>query len=301
MFVSVGMRVCTLETFEFVDMSCQFTVSKGPETLFAGHKLNDNEWHSVKVVRRGKSLQLSVDNVTVEGQMSGAHTQLEFHHIETGIMTERRFISVMPSNFIGHLQGLSFNGMPYLDQCKNGDISYCELNARFGMRRIVADPVSFRNRASYVALSTLQAYASMHLFFQFKTTSPDAHSFPNPHAKATTWEIRSLGSDLFSHQPSKRFFSSIVLLMPNTAGELMYCRYIHYVFDLGNGPSLMKGNSDKPLNDNQWHNVMVSRDDSNVHTLKIDSRTVTQHSNGARNLDLKGTSFHFSEYFIIKV
>lgn len=70
----------------------------------------------------------------------------------------------------------------------------------------------------------------------------------------------------------------------------MYCRYIHYVFDLGNGPSLMKGNSDKPLNDNQWHNVMVSRDDSNVHMLKIDSRTVTQHSNGARNLDLKGTT-----------
>lgn len=50
----------------------------------------------------------------------------------------------------------------------------------------------------------------------------------------------------------------------------------------------MKGNSDKPLNDNQWHNVVVSRDGNNVHTLKIDSRTVTQHSNGARNLDLKG-------------
>lgn len=41
---------------------------KGPETLFAGHKLNDNEWHTVRVVRRGKSLQLSVDNVTVEGE-----------------------------------------------------------------------------------------------------------------------------------------------------------------------------------------------------------------------------------------
>lgn len=68
----------------------------------------------------------------------------------------------------------------------------------------------------------------------------------------------------------------------------MWGRYIHYVFDLGNGPSLMKGNSDKPVNDNQWHNVVVSRDPGNVHTLKIDSRTVTQHSNGARNLDLKG-------------
>lgn len=44
---------------------------KGPETLFAGHKLNDNEWHTVRVVRRGKSLQLSVDNVTVEGKWSG--------------------------------------------------------------------------------------------------------------------------------------------------------------------------------------------------------------------------------------
>ena len=43
------------------------TTGKGPETLFAGQKLNDNEWHTVKVVRRGKSLQLSVDNVTVEG------------------------------------------------------------------------------------------------------------------------------------------------------------------------------------------------------------------------------------------
>lgn len=46
---------------------------KGPEILFAGQKLNDNEWHTVKVVRRGKSLQLSVDNVTVEGQLWLGH------------------------------------------------------------------------------------------------------------------------------------------------------------------------------------------------------------------------------------
>ncbi|MGH0169705.1 UNVERIFIED_CONTAM: hypothetical protein FKN15_057719 [Acipenser sinensis] len=232
--------------------------SKGPETLFAGQKLNDNEWHAVRVVRRGKSLQLSVDNVTVEGQMAGAHTRLEFHNIETGIMTERRFISVVPSNFIGHLQSLSFNALPYLDLCKNGDISYCELNARFGMRSIIADPVTFRSKGSYLALATLQAYASMHLFFQFKTTTTD-------------------GLLLFNSGDGSDFI--VVELVKG---------YIHYVFDLGNGPSLMKGNSDKPLNDNQWHNVVVSRDASNVHTLKIDSRIVTQHSNGARNLDLKG-------------
>ncbi|CAB1441133.1 unnamed protein product [Pleuronectes platessa] len=223
-----------------------------------GDKLNDNEWHAVKVARRGKSLQLSVDNVTVEGHMTGAHTRLEFNNIETGIMSERRFISVVPSNFIGHLQALSFNGMLYLDQCKNGDISFCELNARFGMRHIVANPVTFVTQASYLAFSTLQAYASMHLFFQFRTTSPDGLILYNT----------GDGSDFIMVEMVKG--------------------YIHYVFDLGNGPSLMKGNSDKPLNDNQWHNVVISRDNNNMHILKIDARTVTQHTNGARNLDLKG-------------
>ncbi|XP_028973290.1 neurexin 2b isoform X10 [Esox lucius] len=251
-----GGRVKLTVNLDCIRIDCN--LSKGPETVFAGQKLNDNEWHTVKVVRRGKNLQLSVDNVTVEGQMTGAHTRLEFHNIETGIMTERRFISVVPSNFIGHLQGLTVNGVPYLDQCKNGDISYCELNARFGMRHIIADPVTFRSKASYLALATLQAYASMHLFFQFKTTTSD-------------------GLLLFNSGDGSDFI--VVELVKG---------YVHYVFDLGNGPSLMKGNSDKPLNDNQWHNVVVSRDANNVHTLKIDSRTVTQHSNGARNLDLKG-------------
>ncbi|XP_061607985.1 neurexin-2-like isoform X5 [Phyllopteryx taeniolatus] len=249
-------RVKLTVNLDCIRIDCN--LSKGPEVLLLGDKLNDNEWHAVKVARRGKHLQLSVDNVTTEGFMSGAHTRLEFNNIETGIMTERRFTSVIPSNFIGHLQALSFNGMLYLDQCKNGDISYCELNARFGMRHIVANPVTFLTPASYLAFSTLQAYASMHLFFQFKTTSPDGLILYNS----------GDGSDFIVVELVKGF--------------------IHYVFDLGNGPSLMKGNSDKPLNDNQWHNVIISRDNTNVHTLKIDVRTVTQHTNGARNLDLKG-------------
>ncbi|XP_077360255.1 neurexin-2-like isoform X14 [Festucalex cinctus] len=249
-------RVKLTVNLDCIRIDCN--LSKGPEVLLLGDKLNDNEWHAVKVARRGKHLQLSVDNVTAEGFMSGAHTRLELNNIETGIMTERRFTSVIPSNFIGHLQALSFNGMLYLDQCKNGDISYCELNARFGMRHIVANPVTFLTPASYLAFSTLQAYASMHLFFQFKTTSPDGLILYNS----------GDGSDFIVVELVKGF--------------------IHYVFDLGNGPSLMKGNSDKPLNDNQWHNVVISRDNNNVHTLKIDVRTVTQHANGARNLDLKG-------------
>ncbi|XP_072555216.1 neurexin-3a isoform X6 [Paramormyrops kingsleyae] len=251
-----GGRVKLTVNLDCIRINCNS--SKGPETLYAGQKLNDNEWHTVRVVRRGKSYRLTVDDDMAEGQMAGDHTRLEFHNIETGVMTERRFVSVIPSSFIGHLQSLRFNGMLYIDLCKNGDIDFCELNARFGMRSIIADPVTFKTKSSYLSLATLQAYTSMHLFFQFKTTSPD-------------------GFILFNSGDGNDFI----------AVELVK-GYIHYVFDLGNGPNVIKGSSDRALHDNQWHNVVITRDNNNIHTLKVDAKAVSQVVNGAKNLDLKG-------------
>ncbi|XP_029620429.1 neurexin-1a isoform X24 [Salmo trutta] len=252
-----GGRVRLTVNLDCIRINC--TASKGPETIFAGVGLNDNEWHTVRVVRRGKSLKLTVDDLQpVEGQMAGDHTQLEFHNVETGIVTEKRFMPAVPSNFIGHLQGLTLNGMPYIDLCKNGDIDYCELNAVIGYKSIVADPVTFRSRSSYVTLPTLQAYYSMHLFLQFKTTSPDGLILYN----------RGDGNDFI-----------VVELVKG---------YLHYVSDLGNGAHLIKGNSNSPLNDNHWHNVLISRDTNNLHTVKIDTKVTTQTTMGAKNLDLKG-------------
>ncbi|XP_047459978.1 neurexin-1a isoform X20 [Mugil cephalus] len=253
-------RVRLTVNLDCIRINC--TSSKGPETIFAGQNLNDNEWHTVRVFRRGKSLKLTVDDLPpVEGQMAGDHTQLEFHNIETGIVTEKRFLSMVPSNFIGHLQSLSFNGMAYIDLCKNGDIDYCELNAMIGFKNIIADPVTFKSRSSYVILTTLQAYYSMHLFFQFKTTSSD-------------------GLILYNSGDGNDFI--VVELVKG---------YLHYVSDLGNGAHLIKGNSNKPLNDNQWHNVIISRDTNNLHTVKIDTKVTTQTTTGAKNLDLKGSLF----------
>ncbi|XP_062864309.1 neurexin-1a-like isoform X20 [Trichomycterus rosablanca] len=250
-------RVRLTINLDCIRINC--TSSKGPETLFAGQNLNDNEWHTVRVMRRGKSLQLTVDDLQiVEGEIPGDHTQLEFHNIETGIITEKRHLSTVPSNYIGHLQSLVFNGMAYIDLCKNGDIDYCELNAMIGYKNIIADPVTFKSRSSYMSLSTLQAYYSMHLFFQFKTTSSDGLIFYNS----------GDGNDFI-----------VVELVKG---------YLHYVADLGNGAHLIKGNSNKPLNDNQWHNVMISRDTNNLHTVKIDTKVTTQTTLGAKNLDLKG-------------
>ncbi|XP_077566310.1 neurexin-3b-like isoform X15 [Stigmatopora nigra] len=252
-------RVKLTVNLDCVRINCN--TSKGPEVLYAGQKLNDNEWHSVRVVRRGKNIKLIVGDDISEGEMAGDHTRLEFNNVETGILTERRFVSSAPTSFIGHLQGLKFNGMQYIDMCKNGDIDFCELNARFGMRFIIADPVTFKTKGSYLGLATLQAYTTMHLFFQFKTTSPDGFILFNS----------GDGSDFIAVELVKGF--------------------IHYVFDLGNGPSLLKGNSDNQLNDNQWHNVVITRDASNTHTLKVDTKSVTQNVNGAKNLDLKGDLF----------
>ncbi|XP_030234396.1 neurexin-1a isoform X21 [Gadus morhua] len=250
-------RVRLTVNLDCIRINC--TSSKGPETIFAGQNLNDNEWHTVRVFRRGKNLQLTVDDLTpVEGQMAGDHSQLEFHNIETGIVTEKRFMSMVPSNFIGHLQGLTLNGMAYIDLCKNGDIDYCELNAMIGYKNIIADPVTFKSRASYLTLTTLQAYYAMHLFFQFKTTSSD-------------------GLILYNSGDGNDFI--VVELVKG---------YLHYVSDLGNGAHLIKGNSNKPLNDNHWHNVIISRDTNNLHTVKIDTKITTQTTSGAKNLDLKG-------------
>uniref|UniRef100_A0A7N6BCS0 Neurexin 1 n=1 Tax=Anabas testudineus TaxID=64144 RepID=A0A7N6BCS0_ANATE len=252
-----GGRVRLTVNLDCIRINC--TASKGPETIFAGSGLNDNEWHTVRVVRRGKSLKLTVDDLQpVEGQMAGDHTQLEFHNVETGIVTEKRFMPAVPSNFIGHLQGLTLNGMPYIDLCKNGDIDYCELNAVIGYKSIVADPVTFRSRSSFVTLPTLQAYYSMHLFMQFKTTSPDGLILYN----------RGDGNDFI-----------VIELVKG---------YLHYISDLGNGAHLIKGNSNSPLNDNHWHNVHISRDTNNLHTVKIDTKVTTQTTMGAKNLDLKG-------------
>ncbi|XP_072312845.1 neurexin 1a isoform X10 [Eucyclogobius newberryi] len=252
-----GGRVRLTVNLDCIRINC--TASKGPETIFAGSALNDNEWHTVRVVRRGKNLKLTVDDLQpVEGQMAGDHTQLEFHNVETGIVTEKRFMPAVPSNFIGHLQGLALNGMPYIDLCKNGDIDYCELNAVIGYKSIVADPVTFRSRSSFVTLPTLQAYYSMHLFMQFKTTSPDGLILYN----------RGDGNDFI-----------VVELVKG---------YLHYISDLGNGAHLIKGNSNSPLNDNHWHNVHISRDTNNLHVVKIDTKVTTQTTMGAKNLDLKG-------------
>ena len=67
MFLCACVRVCACACVCF-NPCLDCPAGKGPETIFAGQNLNDNEWHTVRVFRRGKNLQLTVDDLTpVEG------------------------------------------------------------------------------------------------------------------------------------------------------------------------------------------------------------------------------------------
>lgn len=57
---------------------------KGPEVLYAGQKLNDNEWHSVRVIRRGKNFKLTVDDDMAEGMRTPFLNLYECMPVEGG-------------------------------------------------------------------------------------------------------------------------------------------------------------------------------------------------------------------------
>lgn len=69
--LSVSQPVCHVRVLHAclcVNGSLDCPAGKGPETIFAGQNLNDNEWHTVRVFRRGKILKLTVDDLQpVEG------------------------------------------------------------------------------------------------------------------------------------------------------------------------------------------------------------------------------------------
>lgn len=67
-------------------------IGKGPETIFAGQNLNDNEWHTVRVIRRGKSLKLMVDDL--QPSEGTAHSQV-FYHFKTHTHANLKVVSIL--------------------------------------------------------------------------------------------------------------------------------------------------------------------------------------------------------------
>ncbi|XP_070578761.1 neurexin-3-like isoform X4 [Ptychodera flava] len=241
----------------------------GPTELFAGEGLNDMQWHTVKVKRELQKVMLSVDDEEpVEGPSmptgdvtDGFNRVLEFKKIEVGALSDesRKNLLLPPSNFLGHMEQFTMNGQKFFEMAKSGTFTNIQVTASFNNMddQIISNPVTFKSREAFIVLSPPNTYPVLNLFFQFRTVEPN-------------------GLILFNDGDGNDFL----------AVELVD-GYIHYVFNTGDKTSVMRANTVTRLNNNQWHEVTITRDNRDRQVLKVDDATTkTQPASGPRHIDL---------------
>lgn len=174
---------------------------------------------------------------------------------------------VIPStapNFIGHIQQLVFNGIPYLEHILSGLYHDHVLSGTFGRQRgILYHTITFTSHYTYLGLPQMKAYNEVNIYFQFRTLEPD-------------------GLIMYNAGKGKDF-----LAIEMVAGHL------HYVFNLGHDTVVLRDTSAKALNDNLWHSVSIGRPSKTKHTLLIDDNQLATVTADGRDihLDLDGILF----------
>lgn len=101
-------------------------------------------------------------------------------------------------------------------------------------------PATFRSKHSYVGLPMLKAYSSVYIDFRFKTLEPNGL--------------------LFFNGGRRNDFIGVEIVNG----------HIHYSFDLGDGPQIIRDNARVHMNDNRWHSVSIRRPGPKTHTLSVD-------------------------------
>ena len=80
-------------------------------------------------------------------------------------------------NFEGSIQQLQFNGLPYLEQIRNGlsteNVDYKITATWTPTDDIVYHAVTFKSHNTYMGLPQMKAYADIDLYFQIKTLEPN--------------------------------------------------------------------------------------------------------------------------------
>ncbi|XP_054713514.1 neurexin-1-like [Uloborus diversus] len=240
----------------------------GNKVFFVGQGLNDDQWHTLRVTRRGQSMDVKVDSEATTRELSGLNVNLDIQTLNIGAIGSERTSSTITStssskevpNFVGHMQHFIFNGQHFFDMARSGQMTNFKVTAKFGKKdEIVHHPVTFKSKFTFIGLSQLKAYSSMNLYFQFKTLEPN-------------------GLILYNGGKGQDFI----------AIELVD-GHLHYIFNLGDGPRKVRSNTRTTLNDNHWHAVTIGRPSVKQHTLMVDDMIATVASTGSNvHLDLDG-------------
>ncbi|XP_071834304.1 neurexin-1-like isoform X4 [Apostichopus japonicus] len=240
----------------------------GRTVLTVGDHLDNNNWHSVHVVRQESTLMVTVDNT----ERSEAYniTQgrapeefeggiLDNHYIDIGgyVSPENH---LNPPGFIGQMEQFVYNSKYYFELAEKYSVSSIMVTASFEddiPPRPVVSPFTFQTKEVFVSLQTPSTYPRLTFFFHFKTTEPEGLIFFD----------RGIGQD----------FIAVELL----AGRL------HYVFNRGSGSTSIQDSTMHPLNDNKWHEVWIFRNSRDRDLLMVDGIAAADRAaEGASNIDL---------------
>lgn len=251
-------------------------LGEGNKINHVGFNLNDDLWHSVKIERRGPSLEIKLDGVNSVTEITGQLITLHINSIylaSLGVKEYDEHIKSLGSsptsslyhsvkdvpNFAGLIQSVVFNGHDLIESARAGQMdglfkSTADLDVSTEKERLeyyAHHAVTFKSRKTFVALPQLRAYSRMSISFQFKTLSANG---------------------LILYNAGRRNHFICVELEQG---------HITYSFNMGDGGGRrLKSRSKSPLNDNQWHSVTIHRSTHNHHSLRVDDQVVTMTSPG---------------------
>ena len=265
-------------------------LGEGNKVTQVGYNLNDDLWHSVKIERRGPSLEIKLDGITEMTEITGQLITLTVDTFFFGSFGVKKIEDLFPissyrssgtsppsslyhsvkdvPNFSGFLQSVIFNGVDIIESSRSGQMeglfnSSAEVDFSAEKERLefnLESVVTFKSRDTFVAFSQLAAFSKMSIWFSFKTLSLN-------------------GLLLFNGGKRNHFIS---LELEN--GHLVYS------FNLGDGGGRrLVSKTRHLLNDNTWHSVSVQRSIYNHHSLRIDDQVFTMTSSGINtHLHLEG-------------
>ncbi|KAK3584589.1 hypothetical protein CHS0354_040294, partial [Potamilus streckersoni] len=258
------------------------------KTLIIGQGLNDDQWHTVYIQRRGQDIQINMDDnrpvldvipsiVTtlhvstillgsvgpmLSDDLAASAQTSDFNLVDAGIKVQNDNQIRHHKGFVGAMQNFIWNGQQYFEIAKQGRVQDLEMTARYDDgESVILDPVTFKSTASYVVLPQLQADSYFSVCFKFKTLGPN-------------------GLILFNGISD---YDYLALELHNG--------YLYYSYDVGGGSQRIYVNTAEPLNDNKWHDVSLIRPMKEKQIIRVDSFPATVENmdrNSPTEFNLKG-------------
>lgn len=243
---------------------------QGKEPFAVGSHLDDNNWHTVQVLRQENSLTVTLDNSDRTEAFKNTQEPapedfsgdaLDHHLIDIGGFVDPDTRPGSVTGFKGYIEHFIYNGRYYFELAANEGYSNVEISAsREAIQpRPILTPITFQTKEVFAELQTQSTFQGLTFFFQFRTTEAD-------------------GLILFDRGDEQDFIAVEIL-----GGRL------HYVFNQGSGTTSIQDVTMRPLNDNMWHEVWIYRDSNDQHILMVDGVPAADRAaSGASTLNLGG-------------